>query len=138
MKQAFYDWFVVSTPKPHQNLKYLIPRQYYKVFRGSGLNTIVGGKFQNSADMMGHIAESHSYWLDLIHGKTEVTKISTWQTSRPSLCKNYVASEDATKEFDIPPESDVEAPAERPSKYDHWYYLDENFDILPGQVIDVI
>lgn len=88
--------------------------------------------------MLDHIGESHQYWLNLLHGETEVEKIDIWQTSRPSLCKSYVASEDATKEFDIPAKSDIQEPAERPSKYDHWYYLDENFEILPGQDIDVI
>lgn len=121
MRQAFYDWFV-----------------YYKVVRGSGLNTIIGSKFQSAAEMTSHIAESHAFWQDLIHGKTEVEEISTWQTSRPSLCKSYVASEDATEQFDIPAESDIKDPAERPSKYDRWYYLDEDFEIVPGQDIDVI
>lgn len=98
----------------------------------------MGEKFQTAEDMKEHIAESHEFWQGLVHGTTKVKKISTWQTSRPSLCKNYVASDKATEEFDIPAESAVEPAAERPGKYDFWYYLDENFEILPGQDPDVI
>jgi inorganic pyrophosphatase len=53
------------------------------------------------------------------------------------MCKSYIASKDATKEFDLPKKSKIETAAPRPAKYDKWFYIDENYQVLPEQDIDV-
>lgn len=113
--------------------------KYYKVVKGSGLNTIVGKAYQNATFMRKTLAESHGYWRDLVLGKEKPGKISTRQTSNPRACKSYIPSKDATKEFGIPEKSKVLPPAAKPKQYDYWYYLDQQFNVikLPGQVIEV-
>lgn len=86
--------------------------------------------------MLEHISESHDFWLKLMKGETKKEKINRDQTSNPRWCKTYVASSNATAKFDIPAESNILPPAERPVQYDYWYYLDSNFDIVPGQTIN--
>ncbi|KAM0449836.1 hypothetical protein ACHAO4_007136 [Trichoderma viride] len=120
LKQTFYDWFV-----------------YYKLLRSGSLNTIFGNKYQDSNTARDIVGESHGFWKDLISGKEDPGKISISQTSQPDVCKSYIESKDATDEFDLPKKSKIEAAAPRPAKYDKWYYIDENFRILPEQVIDV-
>ncbi|OAQ92140.1 inorganic diphosphatase [Purpureocillium lilacinum] len=120
LKKQFYDWFT-----------------YYKVVKGDGLNTIVGKDYKDAAYMREAIAESHGFWQDLILGKEKHDKISTRQTSNPRACKSYIPSKNATKEFDIPEKSNVLPPAAKPKQYDYWYYLDKDFNVIPGQVIDV-
>ncbi|OAA63156.1 Inorganic pyrophosphatase [Cordyceps fumosorosea ARSEF 2679] len=118
-KQSFYDWFI-----------------YYKVIKGSGKNFIVGGKFQDADTMIAHIHESHDFWLNLMRGKTQKEKINRDQTSNPRWCKTYVPSKNTTAKFKIPAKSNILPPAERPAQYDRWYYLDKEFNIAPGQVIE--
>ncbi|KAL7793813.1 inorganic pyrophosphatase [Trichoderma ceciliae] len=120
LKQSFYDWFV-----------------YYKLLRSGELNTIFGNKVQNSNTARDIVSESHGFWKDLISGKEDPGKISTSQTSQPDIGESYVASKDATKEFDLPKKSDIKPAEPRPAKYDKWFYIDENFQVLPEQVIDV-
>ncbi|KAK1239913.1 hypothetical protein MKX08_007355 [Trichoderma sp. CBMAI-0020] len=120
LKQTFYDWFV-----------------YYKLFRSGTLNTIFGNKYQDSNTARDIIGESHGFWKDLISGKEDPGKISISQTSQPSICNSYISSKDATDEFDLPKKSKIEPAAPRPAKYDKWYYIDENFRVLPEQLIDV-
>ncbi|KAH7306029.1 inorganic pyrophosphatase [Stachybotrys elegans] len=122
LAQSFYDWFI-----------------YYKVIRGKGLNHIVGNDFQNATFMSHHIAESHGYWRNLVRGETKVNKIRINQTSNPTWCKSYIPSQEAAAAFDIPAESNVLPPAERPAKYDRFYYLDTDFATIdvPGEVIDI-
>ncbi|KAM0481923.1 hypothetical protein ACHAPX_003255 [Trichoderma viride] len=120
LKQTFYDWFV-----------------YYKLFRSGSLNTIFENKYQDSNTARDIVGESHGFWKDLISGKEDPGKISISQTSQTSVCNSYIASKDATDEFDLPKKSKIEPAAPRPAKYDTWYYIDENFRILPEQVIDV-
>lgn len=111
--------------------------QYYKVLRSGELNTIFGNQYQNSKTMRDIISESHGFWKDLISGKEDPGEISTSQTSQPSICQSYVASKDATKQFDLPKKSKIEPAQPRPAKYDKWFYLDESFQVLPEQDIDV-
>lgn len=117
-RQAFYDWFI-----------------YYKVVRGNGLNTIVGGDYVNATFMAGIIEESHGYWQNLLQGKSDPNEIALNQTSHPRWCSTYIPSDEATETFDIPAEADVKPAAARPTQYDFWYYLDEDFNLieLPGQ-----
>lgn len=115
----------------------LITTQYYKVLRSGELNTIYGGKFQDSDTAREIVAESHGFWKDLISGKEKPGKIIISQTSQPTICGSYIPSKDTTKKFDIPKKSDIKPAAPRPAKYDKWFYLDENFLPLPEQIIDV-
>ncbi|KAK8143856.1 Na+/Pi symporter [Beauveria asiatica] len=118
-KKAFYDWFV-----------------YYKVIKGSGKNYIHGDKFQDPDTMLAHILESNEFWLKLMRGQTKKDKINRDQTSNPRWCKTFAASSNTTTKFGIPAKSNILPPAARPSQYDGWYYLDKDFNIAPGQVIE--
>ncbi|ATY65832.1 Inorganic pyrophosphatase [Cordyceps militaris] len=118
-KQTFYDWFI-----------------YYKVIKGSGKNFIYGGKFQDPATMLSTIGESHDFWLKLMRGKTQKDKINRDQTSNPRWCKTFVDASNTTAKFKLPAKSNILPPAKRPAQYDRWYYLDKDFNITPGQVIE--
>lgn len=110
--------------------------QYYKVIKGSGKNFIYGDKFQDPDTMLAMIRESNEFWRKLMRGETKKEKINRDQTSNPRWCKTFVASSNATAKFNIPAKSNVLPPAERPAQYDRWYYLDKDFNIAPGQVIE--
>ncbi|KAJ6786235.1 hypothetical protein PWT90_04907 [Aphanocladium album] len=118
-KQAFYDCSM----------------QYYKVIKGAGKNTIYGNKYQDPDTMLSVIRESNEFWLKLMRGETQKKKINRDQTSNPRWCKTYTPSSNTTAKFNIPAKGNILPPAERPSQYDHWYYLDKDFNIAPGQVI---
>ncbi|KFA66697.1 hypothetical protein S40285_05004 [Stachybotrys chlorohalonatus IBT 40285] len=122
LAQSMHDWFI-----------------YYKVLRGSGLNTIVNNGYVDAPAMHHHIAESHSFWQNLVRGVTQVEEISTNQTSHPAWCRSYVPADQTTELFDVPAQSNILPAAERPSRYDRWYYLDADFQPIdvPGEIIDV-
>lgn len=109
--------------------------QYYKVVKGDGKNIIHGEKFQDPDTMLKYIHESNEFWLKLMRGETKKEKINRDQTSNPRWCKTYTPSSNATAKFNIPAKSNILPPAERPVQYDYWYYLDKDFNIAPGQVI---
>ncbi|KAK1243400.1 hypothetical protein MKX07_004028 [Trichoderma sp. CBMAI-0711] len=139
LKQTFYDWFTVPRHLP-QRQRYTADKQrpqYYKVLRSGNLNTIFLDKYQDSTTARDIVAESHGFWKDLISGKEVPGKISIAQTSQADVVESYVKSKDATKKFDLPKKSDIKTPKERPAKYDKWFYLDDNFEPLPEQEIDV-
>jgi inorganic pyrophosphatase len=121
LAQSMHDWFI-----------------YYKVLRGKGLNTIVGGAYVNAAEMQDYVAESHEYWRKLLTGETKKKKINFNQTTHPEWCKSYVPADSTVDLFEIPAE-EILAPAERPEKYDRWYYLNAEFSPInvPGEVIDI-
>jgi inorganic pyrophosphatase len=114
----------------------LTPLQYYKVVKGDGPNTIVGEVYQDAATMQEAIAESHRYWEDLLKGREDPNEIALNQTSQPTWCKTYISSEDATEAFNIPTEANVLPAATRPEEYDRWYYLDSEYNLLPGQLVE--
>lgn len=139
LSQEFYDWFIVSLA-PHKTQHKPINTdtpspQYYKVIKGSGTNTILGDGYMDAAFTQEVLTKSHQHWTNLVNGKEDPGDISIKQTSNPKLCNSFVSSKKATKKFDIPEESDIEPAAEKPAKYDMWYYLDDNFEpiALPGQ-----
>lgn len=75
------------------------------------------------------IKSSHGDWQDLVRGKVDSNEINYNQTSTKSY-KSYVKSKDATKKFDIPAKSNILPAAERPAKYDLWYYLDKDSKLI--------
>lgn len=86
--------------------------------------------------MLANIHESHEFWRKLMRGETKKEKINRDQTSNPRWCKTFVAASNTTAKFGIPAKSNILPPAPRPAQYDRWYYLDKNFDITPGQLIE--
>ncbi|CAG9988637.1 unnamed protein product [Clonostachys byssicola] len=113
LRQQFHEWFI-----------------YYKVIKGDGINTIVGGEYKDAATMQDVIAESHGFWQDLVKGKGEHEKneIAINQTSNARYCKSYIKSSEATEAFNIPAKSNILPAAARPSEYDNWYYLDSDYN----------
>ena len=75
------------------------------------------------------IKSSHGDWQDLVRGKVDSNEINYNQTSSKKY-KSYIKSKDATKKFGLPAESKVLPAAERPEKYDLWYYLDKDFKLI--------
>ncbi|VZI20256.1 unnamed protein product [Fusarium fujikuroi] len=112
LAKTFYNWFT-----------------YYKVARGDSVLEIVGGDYQNAKFMAKTIKSSHGDWQDLVRGKVDSNEINYNQTSTKSY-KSYVKSKDATKKFDIPAKSNILPAAERPAKYDLWYYLDKDYKLI--------
>ncbi|KAL4950985.1 inorganic pyrophosphatase [Aspergillus filifer] len=116
--KAYYDWFT-----------------YYKIARGDDLIPIVGGSYVNATFAASKIEESHGFWLDLVKGAVDTNEINYNQTSRPDIMTSFVPSSNATSVFDIPVESD-EKPAEpKPARYDQWFYLDEDFQLIEENVV---
>ena len=91
---------------------------------------IVGGKYQNAKFMAKTIAESHKYWKELVRGRVDSNEINYNQTSSKNIRKSYVRSQDATDIFDIPASSSILPAAEKPEKYDIWYYLDADYNLI--------
>ncbi|KAF7537631.1 hypothetical protein G7Z17_g12815 [Cylindrodendrum hubeiense] len=113
LAETFYQWFT-----------------YYKVPRGDDVLEIVGGKYQTAKYMAKTIQQSHGFWEDLVRGRVDSNEISYNQTSHRDWKKSYVDSKDATKKFKIPKKSKILPAAERPAKYDNWYYLDEDYKLI--------
>jgi inorganic pyrophosphatase len=111
--QALRDWFT-----------------YYKVARGDDVIPIIGETYQDASFIIEDvIPQGHQYWIDLISGEEDPGRINFNQTSFPEY-DSYVKSADATKLFDLPKKSEIEPAAPKPSQYDEWYYLDEDFQLI--------
>ena len=113
--KAYRDWFT-----------------YYKVARGDGVIPLIGpgNGWHNASFAAQVIHESHGYWEELIAGDVDTGKINYNQTSHPDVEGSYVQSKKATKELDLPKKSKVGKPAERPGRFDQWFYLDEDFQLI--------
>lgn len=110
---AFYDWF-----------------QYYKVSRGDDVIPITGNAYQNASFITGHVLpQGYAWWLDLISGKEDPDGLSINQTSFEQY-ESFVAPSETAQEFEIPEQDAVEPAEPKPKQYDHWYYLDEDFQLI--------
>ncbi|CAM1500498.1 Fc.00g096600.m01.CDS01 [Cosmosporella sp. VM-42] len=78
----------------------------------------------------GRIETKCSEPMNLVRGKVDSNKINYNQTSTKGIQKSYVRSQDATEAFDIPAESSILPAAEKPEKYDKWYYLDADYKLM--------
>jgi inorganic pyrophosphatase len=103
--------------------------QYYKVARGDDVIPIIGGSFQDAAFTEKVVEESHGFWQELIRGEVDTGKINYNQTSTRDI-DSWISSCSTTRTFDIPPVSAIEPAAPKPEKYNHWYYLDEDFQLI--------
>lgn len=111
--KAYYEWF-----------------QYYKVARGSDTIEIVGDGYQNASFITEHVLpQGYEWWVDLISGKEDPDGLSVNQTSFPDY-DSYVEPSKTAEEFGIPFEDAIESPAAKPTEYDHWYYLTEDFELI--------
>jgi inorganic pyrophosphatase len=110
--QTFRDWFT-----------------YYKIARGDEIIPIVGETYQNVSFVEHVIEESHGFWNDLVQGKEDSNEINYNQTSQTDL-KSYVGCKDATKKFKLPKKSKIETAAKKPEKYDSWYYLNAERELI--------
>lgn len=106
--EAFYDWF-------------------------AGLEAekapIVGDEYQDLAFCIEKVEESHTFWTDLVNGKADPGEIETAQTSNAVL-KSYTNCKRATKTFDLPKKSKASRPAEKPVKFDGWFYYSNEGKLL--------
>lgn len=112
--QALRDWFT-----------------YYKVARGDDVIPIVGETYQNASFIIDEVVPTgHRYWKDLVSGREEPGEVNFNQTSFPEYDHSYVAPDQTTETFDLPKESRPEPAAAKPSQYEQWYYLDEDFQLV--------
>ncbi|KAL2796002.1 inorganic pyrophosphatase [Aspergillus keveii] len=115
--QSYRDWFT-----------------YYKVARGDDVIPIVGESYVNSTFATAVVEQSHGYWLDLIKGEVDSNEINYNQTSRPDIKGSYVSKCKAT-DFGIPDESDEKPAAEKLKRFEQWFYLDEDFQLIEENVV---
>ena len=108
----------------------LIFLQFYKVPRGDELIPIVGDAYQSADFIVEIIEESHGFWKELISGEVDSNEISYNQASQPDVSASYVSRCEAGLRFDIPADSAPLPAVEKPEKYNHWYYLDEDFQLI--------
>ncbi|KAJ1326967.1 nucleosome-remodeling factor subunit [Microdochium nivale] len=113
LAKTFYDWFT-----------------YYKVARGDALIPIVGEAYQDAAFIEDVVERGHRYWAELVAGKVDTGKINYNQTSMPELKNSYICACNASASLGIPASSSLLPAADKPTKYDVWYYLDEKFDLI--------
>ncbi|OQE16333.1 hypothetical protein PENFLA_c028G02188 [Penicillium flavigenum] len=117
--QSYRDWFT-----------------YYKVARGDGVIPIIGDSYVNATFATAVVEKGHGYWLDLVKGKVDSNEINYNQTSRPSIPDSFVPSRAAVRRLDIPAKSDPKRAAERPARFDQWFYLDEELGLIEGNVVE--
>lgn len=111
--QSLYDWFT-----------------YYKVARGDDVIPIIGDSYQSAEMIVNEVVpQGHEYWRQLISGKEDPGKINFNQTSFPEY-DSYVKPQDTGRVLGIPKESKPEPAALKPTQYDEWYYLDEDFQLI--------
>jgi inorganic pyrophosphatase len=102
--------------------------QYYKVARGNGLNEIYGNEYKNASYVEKTIEESHEFWKELIHGEVDSNEINYNQTSTKDA-DSYISKCETAVAFDIP-NAAPEPAAAKPEKYNYWYYLDKDFNLI--------
>ena len=111
--KAFYDWF-----------------QYYKVARGDGVIPIIGNTYQNASYITQHVLpQGHEWWVDLVSGREDLNGLAINQTSFEAF-ESFVEPAEAGEMFEIPFEDDVQPAAQKPARYDEWYYLDAEFGLV--------
>ncbi|KAL3449250.1 inorganic pyrophosphatase [Aspergillus insuetus] len=115
--QSYRDWFT-----------------YYKVARGDDVIPIVGDSYVNSTFATAVVEQSHGYWLDLIKGEVDSNEINYNQTSRPGIKGSYV-SKCKAMDFGIPSESDEKPAVEKLKRFEQWFYLDEDFQLIGENVV---
>ena len=97
--------------------------------RGSGLNTIHGGNYQDADSMIPRIEESHAWWRELVAGETDPGEINRNQTTDDAL-ESYVSRCDTVRTLGVPARSAKEPAEKIPEEETWWYYLDENFEMI--------
>jgi len=99
---------------------------YYKLARGGGILPIVGEWYQTPEFCVDVIAESHGFWKELVTGEVDANEINFNQTTDAEL-ESYVQD---TGIFEIPDEDDILPAAERPDRYDDWFYLKQEASLV--------
>jgi inorganic pyrophosphatase len=112
--QAFYDWFAGFE---------------------SEKTPITGNKYQDRALCLEKIEESHGFWMNLVNGMAEAGKIEFAQTSQGGL-DSYTSCEEATKKFDLPKKSKPGKAAEKPAKFNGWFYYSAEGKLLNPDMQD--
>ncbi|PPJ52694.1 hypothetical protein CBER1_10828 [Cercospora berteroae] len=115
-----------SAIQPHRNGQWF---RTYKVPRGDGTLTIAGENHQN-ATFTSSIAESHEWWQELVAGEVDSNEINYNQTSSTEYNNSYVEPGTAWDELEIPRWSTYGQAAQKPERYNGWYYLDDNEELI--------
>ncbi|KAL4918734.1 inorganic pyrophosphatase [Aspergillus aurantiobrunneus] len=116
--QSYRDWFT-----------------YYKVARGDDLIPIVGNSYVNATFAAATVAQSHGFWLDLVKGTVDTGEINYNQTSRPDIPHSFISKSSATDRLGLPAESDEKPAAPKPARFEQWFYLDKEFQLIEENVV---
>ncbi|KAL2872487.1 inorganic pyrophosphatase [Aspergillus lucknowensis] len=109
---------------------------YYKVARGDDLIPIVGDSYVNATFATATVEQGHRYWLDLVRGNVDSNEINYNQTSRPDIRHSFIPSHEATRRLGLPPKSNEESAAPKPARFEQWFYLDEDFQLIEENVVE--
>ena len=91
---------------------------------------IVGDSYQNASFIQTILEESHDSWQELIRGEVDSKEINYNQTTVSDAGESFVEPASTTEEFGIPPESSIEPAAEKPQRFQSWYYLGWDFGLV--------
>ncbi|KAI9637900.1 inorganic pyrophosphatase [Dioszegia hungarica] len=116
------DYLDVERYRPGTIAAYRDWWTYYKVARGDDVIPIVGEWYQDAKNATAVVAESHTFWWDLVKGNVDTNTINYNQTSYADF-KGYADPSKATATFKIPSKSNVLPAEPKPSRFSDWYYL---------------
>lgn len=102
---------------------------------GDAYVPIVGGTYVNASFAEQTVQDSHRFWQALVAGLVDSNEISYNQTTGPQY-DSYVQPGEAGDVFDIPGQSDVLPPAEKPEGVDQYYYVSANYEIIEANNVE--
>ncbi|OTA36949.1 hypothetical protein BTJ68_02349 [Hortaea werneckii EXF-2000] len=76
------------------------------------------------------VNDSHRFWQALVAGLVDSNEISYNQTTMARYSDSYVQPNEAASRFDIPRSSDILPAAEKPEKFQEYYYISSNLELL--------
>ncbi|KAI7161867.1 hypothetical protein KC349_g2533 [Hortaea werneckii] len=102
----------------------------YKIARGDEYIPIVGGSYVNATFAAETVNDSHRFWQALVAGLVDSNEISYNQTTMIRYNDSYIQPGEAATKFDIPRDSDIQPAAEKPEKFQEYYYIGSNLELI--------
>ncbi|RMY64026.1 hypothetical protein D0863_10126 [Hortaea werneckii] len=102
----------------------------YKIARGNEYIPIIGGSYVNATFAAETVQDPHRFWQALVAGLVDSNEISYNQTTMARYSDSYVQPDEAASRFDIPRSSDIQPAAEKPQKFQEYYYISPNLELI--------
>jgi len=102
----------------------------YKIARGDEYIPIVGGSYVNASFAAETVQDSHRFWQALVAGLVDSNAISYNQTTMARYNNSYIQPGEAATRFDIPRDSDIQPEAEKPERFQEYYYIGSNLELI--------